>query len=251
MSPSASLAFAGLEIQFEAADPRALELIEAATAVSPSVIVGRGCSPPAVLARLFEGPEPRWIPEGRDRAFAQSPLNADLFAAVLRAAMCQALAPDGALLHAAGVVLDDQGFLLIAPSEGGKTTISRLLSSQADILSDETICVRPDPSRSSHYAIYGSCFWSGPAYPSRAGGFPLRAVCFLRKGPLALSPLPRACALRELLSELYLPIGSSAAVDSLAVASQLLASVSIRALYFSLDSDPAPLLRALLAGPAA
>jgi hypothetical protein len=174
-------------------------------------------------------------------------MDGDSFVAVLRAAMCQALAPEGALLHGAGIVLDDQGILLIAPSEGGKTTISRLLSSQADILSDETICVRPDADRPGRYLLYGSCFWSGPAYPSRAGGFPLRAICFLRKGALGRAPLPRARALRELLRELHLPIGPTATVDSLALADRLLANVPAQTLTFALDSDPAPLLRSLLA----
>jgi hypothetical protein len=246
VSPSASLEFAGLEIQFDAVDPRALELVWAATTVSPTVVEGRKRHPPAVSARLSEGPEPRWVPDGRHRAAAESPLDSVSFVAVLRAAMCQALSPEGALLHAAGVVLDDQGILLIAPSEGGKTTISRLLSSQADILSDETICVRPDDRRPGQFLLYGSCFWSGPAYPSRAGGFPLRAICFLRKGPLGLAALPLARALRELLAELHLPIGPTAIVDSLALADRLVASAPIQTLSFALDSNPAPLLRELL-----
>jgi hypothetical protein len=135
----------------------------------------------------------------------------------------------------------------MAPSEGGKTTISRLLSRHADILSDETIGVRPDAHRPGHYSLYGSCFWSGPAYPSRAGGFPLRAICFLRQGALALSALPKAQALRELMAELHLPIGPTAIADSLAFAERLVASAPTHALRFALDSDPAPLLRELLA----
>ena len=246
MNPSTSLEFAGLEIQFDAHDPKALALVSASAAVSPAVVPGRNRSP-VLRAHLAEGPAPRWIPEGRDRASAESPLDEDSFVAVLRAAMCQALSPEGALLHGAGVALDDQGILFIAPSEGGKTTISRLLSRQADILSDETVCVRPDPSRPGHYLLYGTCFWSGPAYPSRAGGFPLRAICFLRKGPIGLAPLPRLQALREMLSELHLPIGTTAVADSLAVADRLVASAPLHALSFALDSDPAPLLRSLLA----
>jgi hypothetical protein len=246
----ASLEFAGLEIQFESADPRALELVRVAATVSPAVIAGQNRHPFAVRARLSEGPAPSWVPEGRSGAVAESPLDEDSFVAVLRAAMCQALAPEGALLHAAGVVLDDQGVLLIAPSEGGKTTISRLLSTEADILSDETICVRPDADRQGHYTLYGSCFWSGPAYPSRAGGFPLRAICFLRKGALALSPLPKTQALRELLAELHLPIGPTAVADSVAFADRLVSSASLHTLSFSLDSKPALMLRELLArGP--
>jgi hypothetical protein len=249
MSPSASLEFAELEIQFDSSDPRALELVRIAGTVSPSIVAGREGRLPALRARLSEGPEPRWIPEGRDRADAESPLDAASFEAVLRAAMGQALAPEGALLHGAGVALDDQGILLIAPSEGGKTTICRLLSNQADILSDETICIRPDARHAGNYALYGSCFWSGPVYPSRAGGFPLRAICFLRKGSLECAPIARSQATRELLRELYLPIGPTAAADALAFAGRLLDAVPAYAFRFPLDSNPVPELRKLLAVP--
>jgi hypothetical protein len=190
-----------------------------------------------------------WLPEGPAQATAESPLDADSFEAVLRAAMCQALAPEGALLHAAGVALDEQGILLVAPSGGGKTTISRLLSTHADILSDETLGIRRDVLSPGHYLLYGSCLWSGPLYPSRAGGFPLRAICFLRKGALGCAPIARSQALRELLRELYLPIGPTAAADALAFASQLLEAVPACALRFPLNADPAPELRRLLLGP--
>ncbi|MHB8416996.1 MAG: hypothetical protein ACYDCL_02900 [Myxococcales bacterium] len=194
---------------------------------------------------LCVGPEPRWWPRGPDGARAESPIDDQSLEAVLRAAMCQALAPEGALLHAAGAAIDGAGFLLVAPSGGGKTTISRLLSRTATILSDETICVRPDPGRPGRYVIYGTCFWSGPAYPSRAGALPLRAVCFLRKGELSLAPLSRPRALRELLAELHLPIGAGAAPHSLDFADRLLAGTPAFTLSFALDSDPRPLLGAL------
>lgn len=194
------------------------------------------------------GAEPRWTPGGSRSAAAESPLDEFAFVAVLRAAMCQALAPEGALLHAAGASIDGQGFLFVAPSEGGKTTVSGLLSREAVLLSDETICVRPDPDRPGRYAIYGTCFWSGPAYPSRAGAVPLEAVCFLRKGALSLTPLSRRQALRELLAQLHLPIDPEAPRHALAFADRLLSGTPAFALTFALDSNPVPLLRALREG---
>jgi hypothetical protein len=177
-------------------------------------------------------------------------LERTAFVAVLRAAMCQVLSPAGALMHGAGIVLDEQGLLMIAPSGGGKTTVAGLVASQADILSDEIICVRPDARLADRYAIYGSCFWSGPVYPSRAGGFPLRAICFLRKGPLGVAPIARSHAILELLRELHLPIGpATAAADALAFAGQLLEAVPSYAFRFPLDADPVPELRKLLAVP--
>ncbi len=248
MSTGVSLEFAGLQIRFEVADPRAFELIRAATVISPAVVAADG-STAALCARFSEGSAPLWIPEGNGRARAESPFESASFDAVLRAAMCQALAPTGALIHAAGVVLDEQGILFLPPSEGGKTTISRLLSGRADILSDETICLRPAVGGTSRYSIYGSCFWSGPVYPSRAGGFPLRTICFLRKGPLGVAAITRSQALVELLRELHLPPGPSAAADALTLASQLLETIPSYAFRFPLDADPAPELRKLLAVP--
>jgi hypothetical protein len=246
----ASIEFAGLQVEFRSTEAAVLELVRGATAISSSVTAGSDRRRSVLRADLRVGREARWVPGDEGTAAAESPLDELAFVAVLRAAMCQALAPEGALLHAAGASIDGQGFLFVAPSEGGKTTVSGLLSREAVLLSDETICVRPDADRPGRYAIYGTCFWSGPVYPSRAGAVPLKAVCFLRKGALSLTPLSRRQALRELLAQLHLPIDPGAPRHALAFADRLVSGTPAFALTFALDSDPVPLLRALREGQA-
>ena len=177
---------------------------------------------------------------------AACPADGLSFVPILRAAMTQALAPDGALLHAAGAVLDGRGLLFVAPSGGGKTTVSNLIAGEATLLSDETMCVRPDPARPGRYVIYGTCFWSGPAHPGKAGAFPLEAIFFLRKGPLRIEPLARPAALAELLAQLHLPLGPTAVGDSLAFAAKSLAKTPAYSLRFALRESPVPALRTLL-----
>ncbi len=240
-----AIEFAGLAVEFRSEEPAALELVEQAASISPAVAPVSGVREPSLRVDLSLGSAPCFQPRGRKQAAAESPPDGLGFIPVLRAAMCQALAPDGALLHAAGASIDGAGFLLVAPSGGGKTTISRLLSQDAVLLGDETICVRPDSARPGRYAIYGTCFWSGPAYPSRAGAVPLAAVCFLRKGGFSLTPLSRPQALRELLGQLHLPVGASPEY-ALEFAHRLLSATPAFELSFTLDSEPASLLRAQL-----
>jgi len=49
---------------------------------------------------------------------------------------------NGLLLHAAGIVLDGQGYVFTGPSAAGKTTVARLAAGYAEVLSDENVVVR-------------------------------------------------------------------------------------------------------------
>ena len=144
-----------------------------------------------------------------------------------------------ALLHGAGVVIAGGAVLCIAPSEGGKTTLCGKLAGRVPILSDETVALRLDGVQP---LLAGTFFWSGPALPTSAELFPLRAVCFLRKGSVGLFPLPGAVALQELLLEWHLPERPGAAEAALARAAALLAHLPSFTLHTTLDADPLPLL---------
>jgi hypothetical protein len=241
----AKVAFADLQVEFSSTEAGVIDLVRRATHDWPSV-EGSGRQL-ALHANLTLGPEARWLARGPTTADAASPLDIDDLAMVLRAAMCQALAPEGALIHAAGIAIDQAGFLFVAPSGGGKTTISRLFSRQADVLSDDAVCVRPDRHHPGHYCLYGTSFWSGPAYPSRAGAVPLRGIFFLRKGPLAIEPLPPHRALRELLSQMHLSPTADSHRSALELATRLLARTPGRIFSFPLSCDPTSLLVPLAA----
>jgi hypothetical protein len=152
----------------------------------------------------------------------------------------------GALLHGAGIVVDGKAVLCIAPSEGGKTTLCGKIAGRAPILSDETVALRLDDNLPR---LAGTLFWSGLSLPTAGGLFPLAAICFLRKGPEALLPLPQPQALSELLLEWHLPERPEASADALARASTLVAQLPLFTLRTTLEGDPLPLLqRAAAAG---
>jgi MoaA/NifB/PqqE/SkfB family radical SAM enzyme len=86
---------------------------------------------------------------------------------------------EGCILHSAGVILDDRGWLFIGHSEAGKTTVTRLLEKEAEILCDDRNILRRQPDG---YRLYGT--WShgeSPLVSPRSA--PLRAALFLRQAP--------------------------------------------------------------------
>lgn len=242
-----ALEFASIALEFQPEDSDLAGLVRLAASISPAVAPSNE-RVPKLRVRLTRGQAPSWSVDAEGLGVAACSPDGLSFVPVLRAAMCQALAPEGALVHAAGAVLDGEGLLFVAPSGGGKTTLSNLIADEATLLSDETVCVRPDPVRPGHYAIYGTCFWSGPAHPGRAGAFPLAALCFLRKGPLELRPLQRLAALPELLREIHLPLTLDATTNSLAVATRLLQRTPAFSLQFPLAVSPISELRTTLRG---
>jgi MoaA/NifB/PqqE/SkfB family radical SAM enzyme len=83
----------------------------------------------------------------------------------------------GCILHSAGAILDGKGLLFVGHSDAGKTTVTRLLEGQAEILCDDRNIVRRWPDG---YRIYGT--WShGESSLVSAKSAPLQAVLFLRQ----------------------------------------------------------------------
>jgi hypothetical protein len=164
---------------------------------------------------------------------------ADLTAG-LRGMLVSALDPrGGGLLHGAGVVLDGQAILCVAPSEGGKTTLCGKIAGRVPVLSDETVALWLEETAPK---LAGTFFWSGAPLLTAAGNFPLAAICFLEKGGVGLASIERSEALRALLLEWHLPERPGGAADTLARAERLLARVRSFRLRTDLDTDPFPLL---------
>ncbi|MBU4267944.1 MAG: radical SAM protein [Acidobacteria bacterium] len=83
----------------------------------------------------------------------------------------------GCMLHSAGAVLDGHGFMFVGHSEAGKTTVTRLLEKEAEILCDDRNIVRRQPDG---YRLYGT--WShgeSPLVSPRSA--PLLGVFFLKQ----------------------------------------------------------------------
>lgn len=83
----------------------------------------------------------------------------------------------GCIIHSAGVILDGQGWLFIGHSEAGKTTTTRLLEKEAEILCDDRNIVRLLPDG---YRLFGTwCHGDSPIVSPNSA--PLRAALFLKQ----------------------------------------------------------------------
>lgn len=80
-------------------------------------------------------------------------------------------------VHSSGVIFDGKGFLFVGHSEAGKSTMTKLLNGQAEILNDERLVVRKWPEG---FRIHGS--WSHGEVPIVSpSSAPLKAICFLQQ----------------------------------------------------------------------
>lgn len=81
------------------------------------------------------------------------------------------------LIHAAGMVLDGEGFLFVGHSDAGKSTMVTMLREEGEILCDDRIIVRRWPEG---FRIHGT--WCHGDVPDvSAAGAPLRGIFFLEK----------------------------------------------------------------------
>jgi hypothetical protein len=108
----------------------------------------------------------------------------------------------GAIVHGTGIEHWEKGFLFLAPSGGGKTTLS-VQSLPGTVLADDGLIVRED---SAGYALYPTPFRQRPGGATRQWDWhrspaPLRAVFLLEKGmENAVRPIPRSEALGRLMN---------------------------------------------------
>jgi hypothetical protein len=85
----------------------------------------------------------------------------------------------GCILHAAGLQIGGQGFAFVGHSEAGKTTISRLLMGEGQLLCDDRVILRRRPEG---FRVYGT--WSHGDIPIVSpNSAPLRAVFLLEQAP--------------------------------------------------------------------
>lgn len=83
----------------------------------------------------------------------------------------------GCYLHAAGIILNGQGFLFVGHSEAGKSTMLKLLRGHGEILCDDRIIIRRWPEG---FKIHGT--WSHGELPDVSPkSAPLKAIMYLEK----------------------------------------------------------------------
>jgi hypothetical protein len=83
----------------------------------------------------------------------------------------------GCFFHAAGMILNAQGFLFAGHSDAGKSTITTILQDEGEILCDDRIVIRDWPEG---FKIHGT--WSHGDIPTVSpASAPLRALFFLEQ----------------------------------------------------------------------
>jgi hypothetical protein len=119
------------------------------------------------------------------------------FDTLLRLVLLQALSlKNGFLVHACGLGIGNNGYLLPGASGRGKTTLARK-SPQSSILSDELVCVRLIKGKPM---ILSTPFWGEFRAPSKPFGKPLRRIYFLHKGSrLKVTELSKGDAIKTML----------------------------------------------------
>lgn len=117
-------------------------------------------------------------------------------------------------LHGCGIVsADGAGNLFVGHSGAGKSTTTRLWTSQQDVevLSDDRIIVR---EYAGQILMYGTP-WHGDAGFASAGRAPLRRVCILEHGHgNVLTRLSRSQAVAELFARTFVPFHRHEYVNS-------------------------------------
>ncbi len=111
----------------------------------------------------------------RGRRFRRGNLDTLTMFSTDQVLLAAALAPrGGAILHAAGAIIDGKGLLFAGHSGAGKSTTVRMLRPQAQILCDDRVIVRPAGGR---LRVYGT-WCHGDVAEVSGGSAPLAAVFF-------------------------------------------------------------------------
>ncbi|MBW2609861.1 MAG: hypothetical protein JRC68_05920 [Deltaproteobacteria bacterium] len=107
----------------------------------------------------------------------------------------------GVLAHGVGVKREKEGFLFLAPSDGGKTTLSTHCS-EGEVLADDGVIIRKN---SDNYKLFATPFRQRPGgeihrWKWSLEPIPLKAVFVLGKGEkTSISRIPRANLINILL----------------------------------------------------
>jgi len=151
---------------------------------------------------------------------------------------------DAMLVHSAGIICEDRGYLFVGPSEAGKSTVAHV-SAERHVLNDEMNLVELGPD-GAH--LVGTPF-NGYFRAKRPGRAPLAGVLLLAKGPgHALEPVGAGEAAAAVATQIAPPVGLDELASSgttplmLDLASRLVLGSPVRRLVFTPDAGFWPLL---------
>jgi hypothetical protein len=166
-----------------------------------------------------------------------------LFNPVIEACFLTRLARDGGLLlHAAGLVSQQQGYVFTGPSGAGKSTIAQIFADrQACVLSDERVMLRH-----CHDAVivHGSP-WVGSGNYAANSSSALTALYVIEHGTghHQLTTLPSSMAVSRLLQQAFLPRWDSEGMErTLDFLISVVTSLPCRSLAFLQQADVVDLI---------
>ncbi len=143
----------------------------------------------------------RWTPLSVECGVGENAPRAIDTAIRLCALLC-VWARGGLLLHAAGLARDGRAFLCLAPSSGGKSTLTTLADG-FDSLSDETVAIVPAEDGAT-FECWSTPFRSASPRPPRPMVAALSALLVLDKAPLSrATPLSGLVAAQAILRQAY------------------------------------------------
>jgi|GEM_PF-3482665 len=136
---------------------------------------------------------------------------------------------NGFLLHACGVVKDNEGYVFAGPSESGKTTVARL-SKGLTLLSDECLCIKESDNS---YRVYGTPWGKGGNKFAK-----IKNVFFLKKGKaMAFKRVkPAAAASRILRDASFGALGQQITRNILNSVAKMVDEVPCYEMRFSVNS---------------
>lgn len=107
------------------------------------------------------------------------------------------------LFHGSSIAVNGEAFIFAAKSGTGKSTHARLWK---DYLGDKAVMINDDKPlikvSDDEVIVYGSP-WQGKHDIGNNVSFPLKAVCFLKRGENAISPVPFSKAYMKLCKHVY------------------------------------------------
>jgi len=151
----------------------------------------------------------------------------------------------GALIHCAGIEINDKGLIFPGPSGAGKSTLSRLFTGQKDqknlaVLSDERIVVR---KINGVFKAFGTP-WSGEAGITLNKTMPLSGIFFLHHGTNnSIKKIKPREALEKLLKVVSIPwYDRDVMPDVLLFCEELITHVPLFELHFTPGPEVVKLL---------
>ncbi|MBL7196805.1 MAG: hypothetical protein ISS47_01755 [Candidatus Omnitrophica bacterium] len=145
----------------------------------------------------------------REIEFLTKDLNSQVLLYLFPALLLNLILPknNGLILHACGIVDKKRGYLFVAQSEGGKSTIAKLaLKRGFTVLNDDWIIIR---KINKEFMIYDTP-WHRTRQKVHNRSFPITEIFFLNKNSYNyLEPLKKSEAVKTLLkNSSYLPISN-------------------------------------------